>query len=81
MKFDQKARATQNFIKDKITGRVDILWRIFEKIAKKKLKIKSQERKNVVFCKLLLNCANLGPVTSILIFFAIFILIGSFKAS
>ena len=33
---------------DEMTGRVDILWRIFEKIAKK-LKMKSQERKNVVF--------------------------------
>ena len=32
-----------------MTGRVDILlWRIFEKNAKK-LKMKSQERKNVVF--------------------------------
>ena len=28
-------------------GRVDILWRIFEKNAKK-LKMKSQERKNVI---------------------------------
>ena len=40
----------QNFIKDKMSGRVDILWRIFEKIAKK-LKMKSQERKNVVYGK------------------------------
>ena len=31
-----------------MTGRVDILLRIFEKIAKK-LIMKSQERKNVVF--------------------------------
>ena len=30
-----------------MTGRVDILWRIFE-IKAKKLKMKSQERKNVV---------------------------------
>ena len=30
-----------------MTGRVDILWRIFEKIAKK-LKMKSQEQKNLV---------------------------------
>ena len=28
-------RATQNFIKDKMIGRVDILVRIFEKFAKK----------------------------------------------
>jgi hypothetical protein len=27
--------ATQNFIKDEITGRVDIVWCIFEKTAKK----------------------------------------------
>ena len=40
----QKVLATQNFIKDKMTGRVDILWPIFKKIAKK-LRIKSQERK------------------------------------
>ena len=26
---DQKVRATQNFIKDKMTGRVNILWRIY----------------------------------------------------
>ena len=31
-----------------MTGRADILWRIFEKIGKK-LKMKSQEQKNVVF--------------------------------
>ena len=31
--------ATKNFIKDKMTGRVNILWRIFEKTAKK-LKLK-----------------------------------------
>ena len=31
-----------------MTGRVDILWRIFEKIAKQ-LKMKTQEQKNVVF--------------------------------
>ena len=30
--FDQKVQASQNFIKDKMTGRVDIL---IEKIAKK----------------------------------------------
>ena len=34
--------------KKKMTGRVDILWCIFEKNSKK-LKMKSQERKNVVF--------------------------------
>ena len=40
----------QNFIKDKMTERVDndISWRIFEKNAKK-FKIKSQKRENVVF--------------------------------
>ena len=32
-----------------MTVRVDILCRIFEKIAKK-LKMKTQEQKNVVFC-------------------------------
>ena len=31
-----------------MTGRVDIVWHIFEKTAKK-LKMKSQEQKNVVF--------------------------------
>ena len=31
-----------------MTGSVNILWRIFEKIAKK-LKLKSPEQKNVVF--------------------------------
>ena len=54
----REQQATQNFIEDKMTGRVDILWRIFEKIAKK-LKMKSQEWKNVIFgyfiCKLSKN--------------------------
>ena len=40
--------------KYKMTGRVDILWRIFERI-KKKLKIKSQERKNAVLVISFLN--------------------------
>ena len=44
----QKVRATKNFIKDEMTCRVDILWRIFGKIAKK-LKMKSQEQKNLIF--------------------------------
>ena len=44
----QKVRATQNVIKDKMTGRVNILWRILAKIAKK-LKLKSQGQKNFVF--------------------------------
>ena len=35
---------------EQMTGRVDILWLIFEKNAKK-LKMKSQEQKNVVFEK------------------------------
>ena len=35
-------------LKDKRTGRVDILWRIFEKISKK-FKMKSQERKDVAY--------------------------------
>ena len=47
----QKVRATKNFIKDKMTGRVNIILRIFEKIAKK-LKMKSQEQKNVVLVNL-----------------------------
>ena len=42
MKFDQKGSSyTQNFIKDKMTGRVDVLLRNIEKIAKK-LKVKSK---------------------------------------
>ena len=43
-----KVLAAQNFIKHKMTGRVDILQCILEKNAKK-LKMKSQERKNIVF--------------------------------
>ena len=35
IKVKNKVRATKNFIKDKITGRVDILWHIFEKKCKK----------------------------------------------
>ena len=46
--FIRKVRAAHNFIKDKMTRRVDILLCNFAKI-KKKLRIKSQERKNVVF--------------------------------
>ena len=46
----KKVLATQNFIKNKMTERSDVLtrWHIFEKNAKK-LKMKSQERNNVVF--------------------------------
>ena len=36
------------FIKDKITGRIDKVRRIFEKIAKK-LKFKSQYQKNIIY--------------------------------
>ena len=43
-----KVRSTQNSIKDKMIGRVDILWCIFEKIAKK-FKNEVTKRKNVVF--------------------------------
>ena len=71
-----KVRATQHFIKDKMTGRVDILRRIFEKSAKK-LKMKSQERKNVFFFlnyseHKQKNCAFLGPVTTILTVFQLY---------
>ena len=52
---------TKNFIKDEMTGRVDILWRIFEKIAKK-LKMKSQEQKKVH------NSTFFSPVTSVFTF-------------
>ena len=41
----KKVRATQNIIKDKMTGRVDILGHIFEKIAQK-LKNEVTGRKN-----------------------------------
>ena len=73
-RLTQKVRATQNFIKDKMTGRVDILWCIFEKIAKK-LKMKSQEQKRffrLIYLKTFHKSTFLGPVTSILIFFAVF---------
>ena len=43
-----EVRATKIFIKDEITGRVDILGRIFEKIAKK-LKMISQNQKKRCF--------------------------------
>ena len=39
----KNVRATQNFIKDKMVGKVDILCRIFDKSAKKLMK--SQDRK------------------------------------
>ena len=42
---------TQNFIKDKMTGMIDIPWRISYKSAKK-LHMKSKERINIVFGKL-----------------------------
>ena len=54
-----------------MTGRVNILLRIFEKNAKK-LKMKSQERKNIVLVNLSENVQQIsfrmGPVTSILNF-------------
>ena len=43
----KKLEATKNFLKDKITGRVDIVWRIFKKTTKiLKLKLKSQDPKS-----------------------------------
>ena len=44
----QNVRATQNFIKNKKTRKVVILWRIFGEI-EKKFEMKSQERTNIVF--------------------------------
>ena len=35
VKFDQKKLDTQHFMKDKMTGRVDLLQHIFVKITKK----------------------------------------------
>ena len=63
----QKIRATEHFIKDEITRRVDILWRISKKIAKK-LKMKSQERKNLIYLKTFQKFTFLGPITSLLTF-------------
>ena len=40
--------AAKNVIKDKMTGRIDILWRIVEIIAKK-FKLKSQDPKKHKF--------------------------------
>ena len=45
----KKVRAKQNFIKDKITGMVNIFWRIFEERKSDKVKIKLQDRKTIVF--------------------------------
>ena len=56
---------TKNVIKDKITGRVNILFRIFEKYAKK-WKFKSQFPKKHSFSPFRRNF--FGPETSILIF-------------
>ena len=53
-----------------MSGRVDILWHIFEKIAKK-LKMNSQEQKNdfrLIYLKTFHKSTYLGPVTSILTF-------------
>ena len=67
----QKVRATQNFIKDKMTGRVNKLWRIFLKIAKKlKNKVKGTEKRRfwLIYLKTFHKSTFLGPVTSILTF-------------
>jgi hypothetical protein len=52
-----KVRSTQNSIKDKMIGRVDILWCIFEKIAKK-FKNEVTKRKNVVFALFIWKCSK-----------------------
>ena len=39
-----KSRATQNFVKDKITGRVNIFWRIFRKFQKVKNEVAWTEK-------------------------------------
>ena len=47
--WQKKVWATQNFIKDKMIRRVNILWHIFEKSAKK---VQNEtERNNIVFGK------------------------------
>ena len=53
-----KVWATKNFIKDKMTGRVDILWCIFENIAKK-YKNWVTGPKNVVLGKLIWICSKI----------------------
>ena len=57
-------------MKDKMTGRVDISWRIFEKM-QKKLKLKSQYQKNhfwSISLKPVKNCDFLDTVTDIFTF-------------
>ena len=65
----KKVWATQIFIRGKLSGRVDRLWRIFFKC--KKIKITSQDRKNVVLDKFIWKSKKkmyfLGLVISILI--------------
>jgi hypothetical protein len=67
----QKVRASQNFIKDKMTGRVNILKRIFEKIAKKvKIEVTGTKKRSfwLFYLKTFHKTTFLGPVTSILTF-------------
>ena len=67
-KFNPKVRATQNFIKYEITGRVNYRVHFWENC--KKVKNKVTGSKKVVFGKFIWKrsriCAFLGPVTSIL---------------
>ena len=67
----KKVRATKNFIQNKMTGRVNLFWRIFEKNAKK-VKIEVSGTKNFIFWpispKTVKNVAILDIVTSILTF-------------
>ena len=54
-----------------MTGRVNILWRIFEKIAKKvKNEVTGTEKRRIwlIYLKTFYTFTFLGPVTSILIF-------------
>ena len=73
-KTSYRSASHKNFIKDQITGRVDIVGHIFEKMSKK-LKLKSQDPKSTIFEGFQLNLPKTtlsGPVTSLLNFFHFF---------
>ena len=68
MAWDRWASLTKNFMKDEITGRVDIVWRIFfENCKKVKIEVTATQKSNFFEC-FRINWRFSDPVTSFFTF-------------
>ena len=67
----KKVRATQNFIKDKMTGRVDILANFWNNCKKVKNEVTGTEKRRfrLIYLKTFHKSTYLGPVTFVILTF------------